>query len=180
MNTFLDDRHKDEESSEIVYKLDKDLLEDMIYEFKNEDFYFDQQSTVTMSQVNLSSRSLVKKLIHIEELTSLICNVEYRSGEFLLCEYIPSREAMNMIKYLRKASLNAQNALTPLLKNKKRIQKLNGSMDVEVFEIIAAFKLGVCKAFKEIFDAYDIQVYPEFRKKVQDTLAFYQEQISQK
>lgn len=180
MFSFWKNRQLDEESAELEFKLDKDLLEQMLHEFKNEDFYVNTHSAIKMSQVNMSDRGMVKDLIHMDELDSLLCHVEETADNFLFSEYKPSKRASSLIKALRKASLNAQIALFTLLRKQNRIQKLKGSMDADVFVTVAEFKVTVCKIFNEIFDTYDIRVYPVFRKKTSESIVFYHKQFSQK
>jgi hypothetical protein len=170
----------DPELLEIEEKLDKDLLEQLLYEFKDKRFYTESRSAATMAQVDLNDRSGCKELLHIDRFYEVLGHVEDTVDKYLMTEYNPSKKATRMIKSLRKCSLDAQVALFTLYKKKNRKQILKDNIDADVFVAIAEFKVSVCRVLNDIFETYDIRVYPQFRKKNQESLLAYQKQFSQK
>lgn len=167
---------KDPDSLEIELKLDKDLLEQMLYEFKDEKFYVDPRSAADLAQVDLSTNELK----NIERFYEVLVHCEECADMFLLNEYKPSKNVLKLIKSIRKASLNCQVALFTLFRKKNRNVQLKGNIDSEVFVAIAEFKVNVCNILHEIFETYDINVYPVFRRKTKDSVLSYQKQFGQK
>jgi hypothetical protein len=166
---------KDLDSLEIELKLDRDLLEQMLYEFKDEDFYLEPNSAFEMAEVDVTDG----ELLYIDDFYFVLDHAEVTADMFLYNEYRPSKKVINLIKSLRKASLSAQLALFTLFKKKKRIKKLTENIDSEVFMTIAEFKMSVCNILHEIFETYDINVYPTFRRKTKESVVFYQKQFGQ-
>ena len=167
---------KDLDSLEIERKLDQDLLEQMLYEFKDEDFYLEFNAAFEMAQVD----EIDGELLYIDDFYFVLDHAEETADMFLYNEYRPSKKVITLIKSLRKASLSAQFALFTLFKNKKRIKKLKENVDSEVFVTIAEFKVTVCNILHEIFETYDINVYPAFRRKTRESVVFYQKQFDLK
>lgn len=169
-------REKDPELVEVEYKLDKDFLEQMLYEFKDEGFYQNLSRQNELSSVDLSTG----ELRFIEDVYEILIHAEETLDQFLINEYRPSREVMDWLRELRTASLYAQANLFKLTRKKGRIQQLLKEIDFEVFLIIAAYRSVFCRIFHEIFETYDIRVYPAFRQMIKDSMSHSRRTQSQK
>lgn len=169
-------REKDPELVEVEYKLDKDFLEQMLYEFKDTEFYHNLKMQNQLSSVDLSSG----ELLYIEDVYEILFHAEETIDQFLINEYRPSKEVMEWLKELRTASLYAQATLFKLTRKKGRIQQLLEDIDFEVFLTIAGFRAVFCRIFHEIFETYDIRVYPTFRQTINDAMLLSKSRYSQK
>jgi hypothetical protein len=78
---------QDPDSLEIERKLDQDLLEQMLYEFKDEEFYNETKVSSSMAQVDLKNGELVniddfyEVLIHIEQTVDMLQFTEYKPSK---------------------------------------------------------------------------------------------------
>jgi FMN phosphatase YigB (HAD superfamily) len=159
-------REKDPELVEVEHKLDKDFLEQMLYEFKDATFYQNHDMQNQLSSVDLSSG----ELLYIDDVYDIFFHAEETIDQFLINEYRPSKEVLEWLKDLRTASLYAQATLFKLTRKKGRIQQLLKDIDFEVYLIVATFRSVFTRIFHEIFESYDIRVYPTFRQKIKDTM----------
>lgn len=158
----------DPESLEVVRKLDQDLFEQLLFEFKDEDFYFNHRSPVNLAQIDMSDPQPVKRLTKIEEIDAVFIHAEDMANMFLVNEYQPSKQTLTLINNLRRTSIETQLALYALLNKKNRRQIIRGSLDFEVSVILTHFKTRIFLIFYEIFETYDIRVYPTFRTKTNE------------
>ena len=163
----------DPESLEVVRKLDQDLFEQLLFEFKDEDFYFNHRSPINLAQIDMSDPQPVKRLIKIEEIDAVLIHAEDMANMFLINEYQPSKKTLTLINNLRKISLKSQIALYALLNKKNRKQVIRGSLDFEVSLMLTHFKSAIFLIFHEIFETYDIRVYPTFRTKTKEYVLAY-------
>lgn len=166
-------RKPDADSLEIERKLDQDLLEQMLFEFKDERFYNESDFAYPMAQIDLTNGELVniddfyEVLIHLEEAVDLVQFTEYN----------PSKKVRKLFKRLRRASVSAQMTLFTLTKKKNRRVKLKGNIDTDVYRTIIEFQLSVWSILHDIFESYDIRVYPAFRRKTKVNLASFYNQF---
>lgn len=163
----------DADSLEIERKLDQDLLEQMLFEFKDEDFYNESDIAYQMAQIDLNSGELVniedfyEVLIHLDEAVDLVQFTEYK----------PSKKVLDLFKRLRKASVSAQVTLFSMFKKKNRPVKLAGNVDSDVYRTIIEFQMSVWSILHDIFEFYDIRVYPAFRRKTKENIGVISQSI---
>ena len=166
-------RKPDDDSLEIERKLDLDLLEQMLFEFKDEVFYHESDMASEMAQVDLSNGDLV----NIEDFYQVLYHLEETVDSALLTEYKPSKKVLELFKRLRRASFGAQMSLFAMFKKKKRTVKLKGNMDSDVYRTIIEFQVSVWTILHDIFETYDIRVYPAFRRKTKENIWAFQNQF---
>lgn len=159
-------RRKDPEEIELEEKLDKDLLEGLMYRLKDEPFYLEQDRIKELAKVDLTVRMIPAPLIQMDDCYDVLHQLQDGAEESLMSEYEPSKKAKKYILALRRLSLVAQVDLFSIESKKKRIQKLSGDMDSEVFALLTRFRLSVYSVLHEIFDVYDIRVYPKLKEAV--------------
>jgi hypothetical protein len=157
---------KDPQDIELEEKLDKDLLEGLIYRLKDEPFYLEQDKVKELAKVDLTFKIHPAPLVHIDSCYELLHQLQDSTEESLTSEYDPSKKAKKYILALRQLSLTTQFDLFSIESRKRRIQKIVGDMDSEVFALLTRFRLSVYSVLHEIFDVYDIRVYPKLKAAV--------------
>jgi hypothetical protein len=165
---------QDPDSLEIERKLDQDLLEQMLYQFKDEEFYNETKVSSSMAQVDLKNGELV----NIDDFYEVLIHIEQTVDMLQFTEYKPSKHVMKIFDRLRKASISAQVTIFALIKKKNRMIRAMGNIDSDVYSTITEFHRSVCTILHEIFESYDIRVYPTFRKKTKENILAFQHQLS--
>lgn len=157
---------KDPQDIELEEKLDKDLLEELIFRLKDEPFYLEHDRVKELARVDLTVRMIPAPLVEIDRCYKLLHQLQDGAEECLTNQYDPSKKAKKYILALRQLSLSAQFDLFSIENKKKRIQKLAGDMDSEVFALLTGFRLSVLSLLKEVFEVYDIRVFPKLKAAV--------------
>ncbi len=164
-------KRKDAEAVELEEKLDKDLLEQMLFALKDESFYTDPDSLALYCKVDLTVREPNKPILYLDRCYDVLHRLQDCAEESLMNEYDPSKRAKKYIKALRNLSLSTQVSLFSVESKKHRIQRLAGDIDTEIFVLLTRFRISACQLLKEIFESYDIRVYPKLIKGISAILS---------